>query len=42
MGTDGQRFLLLKDVEGAQQAAPPQQIVVVTNWFEELRRRMPR
>ena len=38
---DGQRFLLLKGVEGAEQAAPPPQIVVITHWFEELRRRVP-
>jgi Tol biopolymer transport system component len=34
---DGQRFLLLKAVEGAQQTAPPPQIVVVQHWFEELK-----
>jgi Tol biopolymer transport system component len=38
---DGQRFLLLKGVEGAEQKSPPPHIVVVTNWFEELRRRVP-
>ena len=37
---DGQRFLLLKGAEGAEQAAP-RQIVVVTNWFEELGQRVP-
>jgi Tol biopolymer transport system component len=38
---DGQRFLLLKGAEGAEQKAAPRQIVVITNWFEELRRRVP-
>jgi hypothetical protein len=38
---DGQRFLLLKAVEGDEQKTPPPQIVVVTNWFEELRRLVP-
>ncbi len=35
---DGQRFLMLKPVEQAQAAT---QIVVVQNWFEELKRRVP-
>ena len=38
---DGQRFLVVKLVEGADQAAPPPQIVVVQNWFEELKRLAP-
>jgi len=38
---DGQRFLLLKSLQGDKQAAMPPQIVVITNWFEELRRRVP-
>jgi hypothetical protein len=36
---DGQRFLMLKPVEQEQAALP--QIVVVQNWFEELKRRVP-
>lgn len=38
---DGQRFLLLKGAEGAQQTAPPPQIIVVQNWLEELKRLVP-
>jgi serine/threonine-protein kinase len=38
VSADGQRFVMLKPVE--QEQAPPH-IVVVQNWFEELRRRMP-
>jgi serine/threonine-protein kinase len=38
---DGQRFLMVKAVEGTQQAAAPQQIIVVQNWFEELKRLAP-
>jgi serine/threonine protein kinase/Tol biopolymer transport system component len=38
---DGRRFLLIKTVEGTEQAAPPPQIVVVQNWFEELKRLAP-
>jgi len=35
---DGRRFLMLKDPE---QEAPPTEINVVLNWFEELKRRVP-
>ena len=38
---DGQRFLMLKGVAGAEQSAPPPQIIVVQNWFEELKRLAP-
>jgi Tol biopolymer transport system component/tRNA A-37 threonylcarbamoyl transferase component Bud32 len=37
---DGQRFLMLKPVEQAQAAST--QINVVLNWFEELKRRVPK
>jgi serine/threonine-protein kinase len=36
---DGQRFLMLKPAEQAQ--AAPTQIVVVQNWFEELKQKVP-
>ncbi len=36
---DGQRFLMLKPSEAAEAAST--QIVVVQNWFEELKRRVP-
>jgi serine/threonine-protein kinase len=35
---DGQRLLMLKSVD---RAAPPRQIDVVFNWFEELKQRVP-
>ena len=38
MSADGQRFLMVKPP--AKQAAAPQ-IIVVQNWFEELRRLVP-
>jgi eukaryotic-like serine/threonine-protein kinase len=38
VSADGQRFLMIKPVEQAQAAT---QIVVVQNWFEELKRRVP-
>jgi len=37
---DGQRFLMLKPTEG--DASAPTEIHVVLNWFEELRRLVPR
>jgi Tol biopolymer transport system component len=36
---DGQRFLMIKPGESTE--APPTQINVVLNWFEELKRRVP-
>jgi len=36
---DGQRFLILKPVES--QGSAPTQINVVSNWFEELKRKVP-
>jgi serine/threonine-protein kinase len=40
VSADGQRFLLIKRAEGAQEAAP-QAIVIVENWLEELERLVP-
>jgi serine/threonine-protein kinase len=39
VSSDGQRFLMLKPVEAGD--AAPTQIIVVLNWFEELKRRVP-
>ena len=36
---DGKRFLLIKEADDRQ--APPPGIVVVSNWFEELKRLVP-
>jgi len=38
VSADGQRFLMVKEIERAQSTA---QINVVLNWFEELKRRVP-
>lgn len=38
---DGQRFVLIKETGSEGQASATQQIIVVQNWFEELRRRVP-
>ena len=40
---DGQRFLMIKDMPATDQAstATPASIVVVLNWHEELKARVP-
>ncbi len=39
---DGQRFLTIKDnAVASEYAAPPASMIVVQNWFEELKRRVP-
>lgn len=38
---DGRRFLMIKDARPADPAAVPPQLVVVLNWFEELKRLVP-
>jgi hypothetical protein len=35
---DGKRFLMIKDARPTDAASPPPQLVVVLNWFEELKR----
>jgi hypothetical protein len=37
---DGRRFLMIKDATDS--AAQPYSLVVIQNWFEELKRRVPR
>ncbi len=38
---DGRRFLVLKDASGSDQTSAPASLIVVENWFEELKRRVP-
>ena len=38
---DGRRFLMLKNVGQSGEDAPPPQITVVQNWFDELQRLVP-
>jgi serine/threonine-protein kinase len=38
---DGRRFLMIKQAGGPDQTLTPTSIVVVQNWFEELRRLVP-
>jgi hypothetical protein len=41
ISSDGQRFLMIKPGGGSDQTAAPTNIVVVQNWFEELKRLVP-
>ena len=38
---DDQRFLMIKDAAGSDQSATPPHIVVVQNWFEDVKRLVP-
>lgn len=38
---DGQRFLMIKVGGGSDEDAAPTSIIVVENWFEELKRLVP-
>ena len=38
---DGQRFLIIKEGGGDDDTSAQPQIIVVLNWFEELRRLVP-
>ena len=38
---DGQRFLMIKEGGGAEDASAPASLIIVENWFEELRRLVP-
>jgi hypothetical protein len=38
---DGKRFLLIKPVGEPRQGAAPRSLVVVLNWFQELKRLVP-
>lgn len=41
VSADGQRFLMLKETSGADERPPSARIILVQNWFEELKRRVP-
>ena len=38
---DGQRFLMIKEIAGVNQASPSARLVLVQNWTEELKRLVP-
>jgi hypothetical protein len=39
---DGEPFLMIKDTPPTVGGAPQQQLVIVRNWIEELKRLVPR
>ena len=41
VSADGTRFLLFKEAAATEEATRPPEIVVVQNWFEELKRLVP-
>jgi serine/threonine-protein kinase len=41
VSADGQRFLMIKDSAAGDPTATPASMVVVLNWFEELKQRVP-
>ena len=38
---DGQRFLMIKDVEQTEEESARLEVIIVLNWFEELKERVP-
>jgi hypothetical protein len=41
VSADGQRFLMIKETSAANERAPSARIILVQNWFEELKRLVP-
>jgi hypothetical protein len=41
VSADGQRFLMIKETRGADEDPPSARIILVQNWFEELKRLVP-
>jgi hypothetical protein len=41
MSRDGQRFLVVKDADIGDRGTPPAAMVMVLNWIEELKARVP-
>ena len=41
IAADGQRFLMIKGSQTSEQATGPASVVVVQNWVQELKRRLP-
>jgi hypothetical protein len=38
---DGRQFLMIKESEGAEDTSVSPSLIVVRNWFEELKRMVP-
>ena len=41
VSADGQRFLMVKETSDADERPPSPRIILVQNWFEELKRLVP-
>jgi Tol biopolymer transport system component len=41
VSADGQRFLMIKEISAADERPPSARIILVQNWFEELKRLVP-
>jgi hypothetical protein len=41
VSADGQRFLVIKEIRGADERPPSARFILVQNWFEELKRLVP-
>jgi hypothetical protein len=41
VSADGQRFLVIKETPGTDEDPPSARIILVQNWFEELKRLVP-
>ena len=41
ISADGQSFLMIKDVEQAEETSARTELIMVLNWFEELKRLVP-
>ena len=41
VSADGQQFLMLKETSVADERTPSPRMILVQNWFEELKRRVP-
>ena len=38
---DGRRFLMIKEISGVDEPTTSARLILVQNWFEELKRRVP-
>ena len=41
VSADGKRFLVIKEINAADERPSSPRIILVQNWFEELKRRVP-
>ena len=38
---DGRRFLMIKEIAGVDEVPPSARLILVQNWFQELKRLVP-